>query len=276
MAFGPIIGPRRMAKGWTRSPHLDGDRVDSVRRRGQQPDLLDALDHRPKAVVDGSGPSARPGRALDEELTSVDGQPGWARHPHRADTPAWFSVGLLRERVARSATTVAGRIAVLDDPVFRLPAHAVVVPVQGQHYEVVDGHRRDLGVKLDHHLPLGGVDGRLVLVSGRDAYRLRPGEPVRRDLRRGLAAVQLGRPWRLERLVDRQTRAEYGGDHDARDQDGDPGSAAPCLREIRALLFGDYGRAARRRLGLAHFLTAASAIAWTSPCVVYSRATMLT
>src|SRR5260370_33127000 len=78
-----------------------------------------------------------------------------------------------------------------------------------------------------------------------------------------------------ERPVEKEPRAQDGPDHDGDDQKGGPAAADPGFGKLD--LLDDRGhRPARRCLGFGHLRAADSAIACTSPCVVYSRATMET
>src|SRR5439155_26956083 len=69
-------------------------------------------------------------------------------------------------------------------------------------------------------------------------------------------------------------RANDRCDQRAHDQNGDPRLASPGRGRVQVVVLD--GRGPSRWPRLTHLRAAASAIAWTSPCVVYSRATIET
>src|SRR5439155_24624208 len=88
------------------------------------------------------------------------------------------------------------------------------------------------------------------------------------------AAGKSARHQRLDRVLDEQTRRRDSGDKNAHDQQCEPGLTAPGRRRLE--LVGNDRCGASGGSRLAHFRAAAAAIAWTRPCVVYSRATIAT
>src|SRR5882672_3517232 len=130
-------------------------------------------------------------------------------------------------------------------------------------------------MELDDDVPLARGDGRCVDAARGNAHWLRADELFGADLCRGVAAGKRSRDLGLERPVHEEAGAQHRGDQEADDQDRHPGAPAPPCGEVCLVRFRDDGPA-RRDLGFGHFRAADSAIAWTSPCVVYSRATIAT
>src|ERR1700682_2832924 len=261
-----------MGRGNSRD--LDRDRLDGVARL-ELLGLVHSRGHRPEPVVDGRRARVRPWRLLEEELAAVHSAPGHSRHAHRIKPPR-HRAGFVEQVVTWPSAPVSSRIAALHHPVLSLPeGEAVVVAVNREHYEVVHGRRGNLRMQLDDDGSLRRVDSSHVSVLWVEADRLTADELMRCDLDRRLAAGERCRDLGGERSVDRESCSEHRGNQDGDDQDRHPWALAPRLGQVG--LVDLYGRSRpARRLPDLHFRAADSLIACTSPCVVYSRATIET
>src|SRR5256886_5700429 len=121
-------------------------------------------------------------------------------------------------------------------------------------------------------LALRRGDRRLQFLLRGDAHGLRTDDLVRADLRRCGAVRQAGRHRRLDGVLDQQPTTGHSRDQKAHDEEGHPRLASARRRRLELVLLNRCG--ASRRPLFAHFRAVASAIAWTNPCVVYSRATI--